>query len=206
MLQLCGCTMLPCFHRTEHRAGAKRRHRAIQLTRIVTRPLSRDTADTADTARIQQIQQIQQIQLYSRYSVQHDTPPLWLRLPVSSAPVSSPSSEMAHAHLGFHSLQSPTSLWSVVSSLGPTQLLSSSFPSQRWHIMVGFQSSAPSLQPVSSLPVCCQIEIGQTLDTGQRWFLYFCFPTGGGPWPRAPSRAWAPLSPGIKQGCGSHHT
>ena len=29
---------------------------------------------------------------------------------------------------------------------------------------------------------------------------------GGGPWPRAPSRAWAPLSPGIKQGCGSHHT
>ena len=23
-----------------------------------------------------------------------------------------------------------------------------------------------------------------------------CFPTGGGPWPRAPSRAWAPLSPG----------
>ena len=29
-------------------------------------------------------------------------------------------------------------------------------------------------------------------------FLHF--PTGGGPWPRAPPRAWAPLSPGIKQG------
>ena len=31
-----------------------------------------------------------------------------------------------------------------------------------------------------------------------------CFPTGGGPWPRAPPRAWAPLSPGRKQGCSSH--
>ena len=27
---------------------------------------------------------------------------------------------------------------------------------------------------------------------------------GGHGWPRAPSRAWAPLSPGIKQGCGAH--
>ena len=27
--------------------------------------------------------------------------------------------------------------------------------------------------------------------------LLACFPTGGVPWPRAPSRAWAPLSPGI---------
>ena len=26
------------------------------------------------------------------------------------------------------------------------------------------------------------------------------------PWPRAPPRAWAPLSPAIKQGCGSYHT
>ena len=31
-------------------------------------------------------------------------------------------------------------------------------------------------------------------------------PHRGGPWPRAPPRAWAPLSPGRKQGCGSHHT
>ena len=31
-----------------------------------------------------------------------------------------------------------------------------------------------------------------------------CFPTRGGPWPRAPPRAWAPRSPGIKQGRGPH--
>ena len=38
-------------------------------------------------------------------------------------------------------------------------------------------------------------------------FCYmYCFPTGGGPWPWAPPRAWTHSSPGIKQGCGYNHT
>ena len=73
---------------------------------------------------------------------------------------------------------------------------------QGWDCVVCAPASFPTNLYLPSYG--CDSQARPLINTGSpRWVAHG---RGHGRGPRLGSRAWAPLSPGIKQGCGSHHT